>query len=167
MKRIAHILFILIAMTFEGHCQAWFIYQEADNYFYGINGREQSYEKSFNLYEKAAEQGCILAEKQLAFCYTYGYGGPASERLALKWNKKAARHGNADAQGTMGFYYLKCGSYKKAEKWFLKAANNGNELVIAQMQQQFGRYSWGYCKERVEDSTGQKVDWYELFMGIK
>ena len=165
MKRRTHILLLLlIAMSFEGHCQAWFFYQEADNYFYGINGREQSYEKSFNLYEKAAKQGCVLAERRLAICYKNGYGVAASERAALHWNKKAARHGNADAQGALGFYYFKPGTYKKSDKWFLKAANNGNEHVIIEMQQSFGRYSWGYCKEKTQDAMGQEVNWYELFM---
>lgn len=167
MKRRTYFICLLLMMNLEGYCQAWFMYQEADNYFYGINGREQSYEKSFNLYEKAAEQGCVLAEKQLAVCYTHGYGVPVSERLALKWNKKAARHGNADAQGSLGFYYLKRGSDKKSHKWFLRAANNGNERVISYEQQQFDRYSWGYDKERVVDSTGMEVNWYELFMEIQ
>ena len=165
MKRITHIIILFfLMMSLEGHCQAWFFYQEADNYFYGINGREQSYEKSFNLCEKAAKQGCVLAERQLAICYTHGYGVTASERAAIQWNKKAARHGNADAQYALGYYYFKHGSYKKADKWFLKAANNGNEQGIAYEQQHFGRYSWGYSKEKVQDAMGQEVNWYELFM---
>ena len=61
-------------MTFKGHCQAWYMYQEAENYFYGTNSREQSYEKSFNLYEKAAKLGCVLAEEKLARSYECGYG---------------------------------------------------------------------------------------------
>lgn len=164
MKKITPILLLLLAMTFKVQCQAWFMYQEAENYFYGINGREQSYEKSFNLYEKSAKLGCVLAEEKLAKSYECGYGVNVSAHTALKWHKKAARHGNTEAQGFLGFYYSKRGLYRKSDKWYLKAANNGNENVISQMQQSFGKYSWGYCKERTEDVGGQEVNWYKLFM---
>lgn len=167
MKRIACIFMIMSVVAYEGYCQAWFMYQEAENYFYGINGRKQSYEKSFKLYEKAAKSGCVLAENRLATCYEFGYGVTVSERNAFKWHKRAARHGNPASQGSLGFYYFKKSRYRMADKWDLKAANNGNEHVINQMQQSFSRYSWGYNRENTHDSSGQEVDWYELFMKFK
>ena len=133
--------FLLLFYTclFVCHSQSYWIYQEAEEYYEGTNDREQSYEKAFVLYQKAADMGNPLAEYKMAICYMHGYGVKQSDKNALLYAKRAAKQGNADAQALLGFYYyfgVGCQrSYRKSTYWDFKAADQGNKTAIYNLQQ--------------------------------
>ena len=169
MKKVIVFIFNVMILLW-GNGQAYYICQEAEKYFYGVEGREQSYEKSFNLYEKAAKEGCVLAEYKLAGFYELGLGVDSSYRMAFKWLKIAAKHGYPDAQYDLGFYYFfGWGCKEKPKKTFnldLKAANNGSESARKALQE-WGMYKYN-CGYNLPELYGEEgYDWYHYFMEEK
>ena len=75
---------------------------------------------------KAAEEAYKIAKD-----YYHGINGkPKNEAEAVKWYRKAAEQGHADAQTYLGYCY-KSGQgvpkdYSEAVKWYRKAAEQGN-----------------------------------------
>lgn len=166
MKKIIIVFCMMFSVCYG---QAYFIYQEAEKYFNGTDGRPQSYEKSFKLYEKAAQEGCVLAEKKLGDCYASGYGCDSSKFIAFKWYKIAAKHGNVDAIYALGFYYffgIGCKSNgDKAFELYRKAADNGHPLAIKALHE-WGIYGYrcGYDMPELKELTGEEIDWYYYFL---
>lgn len=60
----------------------------------------------FEKYKKAVKRGHPLAMLTLAQFYHHGYGTKVNEKLALKYFKKAARHGYTSAQFKAGYIYM-------------------------------------------------------------
>ena len=71
--------------------------------------------------DKAAEQGNIDAQNNLALCYYKGEGVAKDYQKAVQWYTKAAEQGNAKAQLHLGeCYYFGRGvaeDYQKAAQW--------------------------------------------------
>jgi TPR repeat protein len=100
-----------------------------DRYYYGI-GVERDYDKAFNLYRQAAEQGSHQGEYYLGWMYDHGRGTQQDYFQAFAWYKKAAESGYAPAQNDIGVLYETGQAverdYAKALAWFQKAANQDN-----------------------------------------
>lgn len=62
---------------------------------------EKYYYKALDYFEEAIEQGCWLAEKQMAYCYEAGQGVDKDFRKANMWHKKVAEKGV-----TSGYYEM-------------------------------------------------------------
>jgi hypothetical protein len=66
---------------------------------------------------------------RLGLCYSAGIGAAGNHTEAVKWYRKAAEQGNAEAQYKLGnSYYMGEGvkeDYDKAVKWYRKAAKQG------------------------------------------
>jgi hypothetical protein len=79
---------------------------------------------------KAAEQGNIKAQYEIAAMYYQGEGVPKDYAKAAEWYKKAAEHGYETAQHNLaGMYYKGDGvpkDFKKAAEWFEKAGKQGH-----------------------------------------
>ncbi len=83
-------------------------------------------------FRKAAEQGNVEAQLQLASCYGTGEGVANKDHSeAVKWYRKAAEQGNAEGQCGLGSYYkIGLGVPKDdvlAYMWVNLAAVSGNE----------------------------------------
>lgn len=81
-----------------------------------------------NILELANEED-VFAQASAAWGYREGYGTAVDHVEAVKWVRKAAEQGFADAQYKLGVMY-KYGwgveqSYEKAAEWYLKAAKQG------------------------------------------
>ena len=76
-------------------------------------------------------------QDSLGGMYYLGHGVTQNYTEALKWYRKAADQGNADAQAMVGaFYYLGKGVPKdaaEAHKWYRKAADQGDAMGLAQV----------------------------------
>lgn len=135
----------LIVMGLFGLCsgQAYWIYLEAEEYFYGDGVRTQSYDTAFWLYQKAASMGNIASLRKMAVCYYNGYGVKASKRKSFVYLKKAADCGDTAAMTRLITYYLNgegCRkSWKKCFRYAYRAADQGNESAIKFLQQ-FSNY---------------------------
>jgi len=88
------------------------------------------YEKAAELYRKAADQGDVDAQYNLAVYYKNGKGVSQDHAKATEWFRKAAEQGDAEAQNMLGNSYLNGAGVKqdnsKAAEWWRKAATQGH-----------------------------------------
>eukprot|EP00613_Pedinella_sp_CCMP2098_P067119 CAMPEP_0171989828 /NCGR_PEP_ID=MMETSP0993-20121228/276611_1 /TAXON_ID=483369 /ORGANISM="non described non described, Strain CCMP2098" /LENGTH=354 /DNA_ID=CAMNT_0012642825 /DNA_START=111 /DNA_END=1175 /DNA_ORIENTATION=+ len=84
-----------------------------------------------NMWTNAANQGHIRAQYNLGFNYSRGWGVAQDYKTAMRWFRKAADQGMADAQFCVGSMYQGDDwhsgqgvdeDYKTAMRWFRKAA---------------------------------------------
>lgn len=61
--------------------------------------------KAFEWYQKAAEQGDVAAENNLAVCHVLGKGTPKDEKTGFALHQKSAAKGLATAQDNLGACY--------------------------------------------------------------
>jgi Sel1 repeat len=93
----------------------------------------------------SAERGDIAAQLKLGMHYYTGMGKhhPPDYEEALKWFRRAADQGSAEAQDRIGLmYYSGKGvpqDYTEAARWFLLAANGGNEHAQLQLTDMYRR----------------------------
>jgi TPR repeat protein len=64
---------------------------------FGRDGIQQSFEKAFELYQKAAESGLVDAYYDLGVCYRRGEGVEMDLEKAKECYQKAIDHGNDNA----------------------------------------------------------------------
>lgn len=80
-------------------------------------------------YQKAAQQGNVMAQSNLATMYLFGKGVPRNPQKALELSQQAAAKGNAVSQARLGAMYAKGDGVPQdalqAEYWLEKAADQG------------------------------------------
>src|SRR5665213_3988307 len=113
--------------------------------------------KKFDRQKKLAESGNPIAQYNLGCCYQNGDGAPQDCNEALKWFRKAAEQGIAEAEYRLGLWYLHQSAMPPSEKetelkteaakWFRLAADQG----YAPAQFQLGRYYESGCVSRTFD----------------
>lgn len=123
--------------------------------------RNNDYETAEREYRKAAEQGHLSAQIQLALMYLW-----YDDKESMKWWKKAADQGSSGAQLALADLFREGGrerqlrDYGEAMKWYRKAAESANMDHQADAQLGFG--------EIYEDGLGVPQDlllahmWYNL-----
>ena len=102
-------------------------------YEYGLAEYPQNDAEAAKWFMKAAEQGYMDAQKNLASCYKEGIGVLQNDGKAFEWFEKAAIQGDIVAQNNVGYFYsLGIGveqDYSKAFEWFKKAAEQGQSVA--------------------------------------
>ena len=93
-------------------------------------GLKQNIVKARELYQKAADQGDINAQYNLAFMYQKGQGGEKQLDKARELYQKTADKGNIDAIYQLGTIYYEQLDLWKAENMFQKAARKGHKHAI-------------------------------------
>ena len=80
-------------------------------------------------FRRAAEQGSVVAQVNLAAMYYKGQGVPQDDAEAATWYRKAADQGDAVAQNNIGLMYDNGRGvpqdYGAAVKWYRRAAEQG------------------------------------------
>jgi TPR repeat protein len=93
-------------------------------------GVQQDYKQALAWYEKAADQGWVLAQHNLGLLYYKGEVVQQDLKQAAAWHRKAAEQGYAEAQFFLGFMYREGKGVqqdsKQAAAWYRKAADQGN-----------------------------------------
>jgi TPR repeat protein len=106
-----------------------------------------------------AEKGDAQSQYELGKASEEGSLGMAEDYMeAVKWYRKAAEQGHAQAQSSLGFCYRQgngvAEDYVEAVKWYRKAAEQG----LAQAQDRLGiSYFYGYG---VATDEAEGVKWY-------
>ena len=115
--------------------------------------RQKRYAEAFEWYRKAAAQKYELAYYDLGWSYHYGLGTDIDFRKAIKYYKKYdAIFDDANIQYQIGrSYELGLNDNRNAEKWYQKAADNGEALAELALQQ---------MKMVAEDNSGPE-EWFE------
>ena len=76
-----------------------------------------------------------MAQFNLGFMYANGQGVQQDYAEAVKWYRRAADQGDADAQFNLGIVYEKGQgvqqNYAEAAKWYRRAADQGDEGAIS------------------------------------
>ncbi|MEK6747200.1 MAG: tetratricopeptide repeat protein [Pseudomonadota bacterium] len=123
--------------------------------YYAGSGVSQDYTEAVKWYRKAATQGNITAEVNLAAYY----GTREDLAESVKWWTKAAEQGNAMAQATLGWHhYMGLGvpkNYTEAIKWYRKSVEQENQLAQLFLGQS---YYWGNGVRR--DHT-EAAKWFQ------
>ena len=95
---------------------------------------------------------------KLGAYYAWGMWEPKDYSEAVKWYRKAADQGNADAQNNLGVCY-KNGEgvpqdYSEAVKWYRKAAEQG---------QKYAQYNLGVCYYNGQGVTQNRQEAFKYF----
>lgn len=86
------------------HSTAWANTQDLDN---GVEAFQKGdYKTAFKYFESSAKQGNKLAQSNIGVMYERGLGVKQSDTEALKWYKRSAEQGYADAQFRAGYLYF-------------------------------------------------------------
>lgn len=97
------------------------IFQRAEEYYYGKNGKKSDTAKALELYRQAAEQGHIEAQFALGAALKMP-GEYKNTREAVKWLRKAVEQGHQEAQAELGHCYeFGVGveiNLQEADKWY-------------------------------------------------
>ncbi|MBP5513388.1 MAG: TonB family protein [Bacteroidaceae bacterium] len=82
-------------------------------------------------YRKAAEQGDMFGQSNLAYCYEKGLGIGQDYKEAANWYRKAAEQGDTIAQVNLGYLYYRGNGVRQdneeAKRWFRLAVVQGSE----------------------------------------
>lgn len=89
------------------------------------------YEECFRGHLVLAEQGYPLAECQIGYFYLEGLGTERDLEKSFYWTRRAAEHGDRDAQNNLAdcFYWPGCVvamDLAEAKKWYRRAAAQGH-----------------------------------------
>ena len=133
---------ILRLREWVGKGESWAQVALGQMYEHG-NGVDQSYKQARKLYELSAVQGNVNAQFRLGFLHKNGKvkEGPRDE-VAKYYYELAAHDGMADAQTALGIMFSRgfvengktVQSNETAREWFMKAAKQGQEIAIKQIQ---------------------------------
>ena len=114
--------------------------------------------QSVSNYRRAANQGDVLAQNNLATCYYYGQGVTQDYTQAVYWYRKAAEQGDSMAQSHLGYCYYNgqgvAKDYSQAVYWYNRAAEQGHVLA----QNILG--SCYYYGQGVTQDYSQAAHWY-------
>lgn len=95
------------------------------------NGITENRAQSAKWYRKAAEQGHLEAQYELAGSYYYHIGEKFDVNEAMRWWHKSASNGNISSQHALGQLYQTEGvrlDYTQSIKWYNKAAAQGHPV---------------------------------------
>ena len=98
---------------------------------------QQQVSQKFIYAQRAAIQGNVRAQFDLALMYAKGDGVRRSEKEAFKWFHKAARNNHTEAKFYMGLSFAQGRGVKKqfqlARYWFKLAAKAGHRQAMAHL----------------------------------
>lgn len=95
--------------------------------------------EKFGWWKKAAEQGHVEAQYNVAVCYYNGDGTVTNYSEAAYWFEKSADNGKIKALTGLGLCYIKKEDYEKAFRCFERAADEGDAEATGHL---------GYCYYR-------------------
>jgi len=111
------------------------------NLYKNGNGVVKDYVKAMYWYRKAANQGFVGAQNNLAVMYEQGLGVPKNKAEAVKWYRKAAEQYNAYAQHSIGVRYRDGDgvpqNFEEAAKWISKAAEQSHHGAFIDMGEMY------------------------------
>ncbi len=123
------------------------------------NREDHDYERARTWYEKAANNGHLVAKERLGDMYRYGLGVEKDWSQAKIWYEKAANNGHIPSQFMMGELYRYGNGVKQnwnqAKFWYEKAANQDHGTA---------QFTLGYMYHGglgVEQNNEKSVAWYK------
>lgn len=128
---------------------------------FGINSSDYFTANKENVI-KAANQGDVVSQYNLALMYNKGVGVPQDDAEALKWYLKAAEQGHALAQYNLGMVYYFGKSVPQdmvtAYKWVMVAAEYGNNAVA---KDALAKVAKKMSPEQIATAEADARSWHE------
>lgn len=91
------------------------------------------YEKAFELFVKAAENGDAASMARIACMYTSGEGVELDYDKAIEWEMKAIEAGYTTAMLNIGITYRMKGDLRQSKHWFEKSLAAGDGAASLQL----------------------------------
>ncbi|WLF84948.1 tetratricopeptide repeat protein [Moraxella sp. ZY210820] len=136
-----------------------------DGYFEG-NGIKQDYQKAFEWYMKAANNGHLEAMNSVAYMYDNGYASNDVDVIqAEKWYKKAADKGHASSQFMLAIIYRDDETFQNKKlyrEYLVKSANNGHDPAQYELALAYEDGLYGFKQDEK-----QAVKYYQLAVAQK
>ncbi|MBQ8556987.1 MAG: sel1 repeat family protein [Clostridia bacterium] len=97
------------------------------------------YEQCFAGHLALAQEGYALAECQVGYFYLEGLGVEKDLTQAFYWTKRAAEHGDRDAQCNLAELFYEAGMVVErdlaaARRWYEQAAAQGHDMAIERLK---------------------------------
>jgi len=95
-------------------------------------GRAEGHVAALDEFRRAAEEGYVDGQLQIAGMYLTGRGASQSDNTAAAWYLRAAEAGSPDAQAMLGWMHEVGGRPEgpwRAARWFRLAAAQGNTVA--------------------------------------
>jgi TPR repeat protein len=121
-----------------------------------IDYKAGKYSEAFYFCLKEAEAGDSEAQRMLSFIYSYDKSGIKNDLVeSMKWLRKSAEQGNADACMDLGNRFqlgYDCAVVNDAEalRWYLKAADKGNCNALLSLFIMYSQGTSGVRKDEVQ-----------------
>ena len=119
------------------------IYEQGLAYLTGMNGREKNLSNAADFFMKAANQGHLNAQYNLACLLLDGQGVVKNANEAVQWFRKAAKRGHLPSQLNLGALYYNGidveRDFSEAAKWYKKAAESGAGKEQGEAQFWYGK----------------------------
>lgn len=111
-------------------------------YFKGTHGVKKNPHLAFEWGMKSAKEGITNSQFLIGYCYDEGFGVQADQLTAIQWYTKAAEQGSIAAMRNIGILYNNgegnvAEDKVEAERWFKKAAMNGDDKSIEILKTHF------------------------------
>ena len=128
----------------------------------GTNGYPQDYDKSLELFHRAAELGHAGACASIGWAYKYGRGVEVDDEKALHYYELAAMRGDVPARYNLGNNEARAGNIDRALRHYMIAIRSGNPNSLESIKK---LYSKGYAAKG--DYTKALQAYQEYFGEIK
>jgi hypothetical protein len=106
-------------------------------HYYGIDGVKQSYQKAFEYFIKAAQNGHAQAQYKLGLMFSRGDGVEPDYQESTKWLEKSAGQGDCKAQYELAILQIQesdiDGKSKKYMQWLEESAQQKYESAKNQL----------------------------------
>lgn len=139
--------------------EAEVLYQQGQQYFYGLEGRPEDAKAALKCYQQAADLGYAPAQEAVATCYYHGWGMKNKNyKNAVKWYTQAAEQGEAEAQ----YQLAECFTYGRGCRRTLETAFAWYGKAAAQKHGR-AQYKLGLCYEEgrgVDQNMEEAIRWY-------
>lgn len=96
------------------------------NYLNGSCGVEVNVSKALELIEAAADQGFMLANRNLGIYYKQGKIVERNLETAISYYMRAVQQGDISSMTELGFCYGQLGNDTESFRWYQKSAQNGD-----------------------------------------
>ncbi len=106
------------------------VFEEAENYYYGLGDYLEDHAEALRLYRKAAQLGALEAFSKIGYMYQSGEGTLENKSKAIEFYKEGARKGNIYCYWLMGYLFSLERKKENAEKCygiFLRQIKSGSE----------------------------------------
>ncbi|MHB8940862.1 MAG: GIY-YIG nuclease family protein [Desulfobacteria bacterium] len=113
------------------------VWEEANNYYFGLGDTIQDYEEAMQLYIQAAKLGCLMAYDNIGSMWRDGVGVQKSSSKALDYFKIGAKAGNYYCHYSMALLFMKNDNPENEYKCMMKFFRSRKEKLNKGLEKEY------------------------------